>query len=555
MKKNLSKLLLAVILSSSLIDTSGVVFAQEKGDTRIEASEVYDLENDENEGVESFEKLENKGIKREESLPSIIKPEVPEKLDLDIDSYESAKREIEKDLKTKIKLPVLIFSNTDEVRGKLAKGVGVAVYKLTKEESAEANFIPSTEKLLTDGKYSISLENGEFALPFKKDNLKEGDKLAVCISYSLKLAGDKLVNKTYVIEGDYVLVKEQKIALGSSLDISKSFLALPKEAKIEELGKLDTSNLGQKEVEVKIAYQNTETELKVPISIVNKETFDLIYRISGRDRFQSNIESIKKSFKGKQASTVIITSGMSFADPLSAGPLAMKLKAPVIFAGKEALSDDALSLINSLNTKNVILIGGKNSLSENIEIQLKNKNLKRIAGKDRYETSKLILEEYGLSKHIIIADGRKFADALSATPLAKKLSCPILLLDGPEMISNSIRKYNDVYIVGGKKSVSDETESKIKKEMKGKKVYRSFGKDRIETAVEVAKLTKFDTNILVNGRSFPDALSSINLLSNGGKNLLLTEKDKITLQVRDLLLNKGLYIIGGYSTISKDILE
>src|SRR3712207_7257815 len=53
--------------------------------------------------------------------------------------------------------------------------------------------------------------------------------------------------------------------------------------------------------------------------------------------------------------------------------------------------------------------------------------------------SKLIVTEFGQAGHIIFADGRNFADALSATPLAKKLNSPILLVDGVDKDRKSTR--------------------------------------------------------------------------------------------------------------------
>lgn len=504
------------------------------------------------ESAESVVKLDSDSVKREEILPSIIKPGVPEKTYLDIDSYQDAIEKIKKDLKTDIEVPNLILSDKNEIKGKLSKGVGVTLYKITAEESKNKRFTPNNANLLSDNKYSISSNNGDFIIPFNKENIKPKDKIGVCISYSLKVNDNEIVNKTYVTEATYIGVNAQKIALNGKVDISRALIGLPLDAKVEEVEKINSSTLGEKELKLKVVYENRETEFYIPIVVSNTEDVD--FRISGNDRFETNIASIKKSFRKKNVDTALVASGMSFADPLSAGPLAMKLDAPIIFASKNGLKDDAIKLINDMGIKNIILIGGKSTVSENVEKQLVGKNIRRIAGSNRYETSKLIAKEYGPSRHIIITDGRKFADALSATPLSKKISSPILLVNNPSSITKSINVYHDAYIVGGKNSVSTETENKVKGYMKGKNVYRVFGSNRAQTSTQVAQLTKFNENILVNGNSFPDALSSINLLNSGGKNLLLSGKDRADREEKELLTGKVNYIIGGYSTISKDIL-
>ena len=534
MKKKLSMLLSAAMLANVIASVGVQSFAQES--------------------TESAVKLSSEAVKREEILPSIIKPGVPEKTYLDIDSYQDAIEKIKKDLKTDIDVPVFISSNSNEVKGKLSKGVGVTLYKITEEESRNKRFTPSSSNLLSDNKYSISLENGEFIVTFNHENIKPKDKIGVCISYSLKVADNEVVNKTYVTEATYIGVNAQKIGINGKIDVSKVLVGLPSDAKVEEIEKFDSSTSGAKELKLKVIYENKETMFSVPVTVSDEEISDSNLRISGSNRFETNIESIKRSFKEKKVDTVLVASGMSFADPLSAGPLAMKLDAPIIFASKNGLSDDAIKLINNLGAKNVILIGGKNTVSENVEKQLEGKNIRRIAGNNRYETSKLIAKEYGASRHIIITDGRKFADALSATPLSKKISAPILLVNNSNSITESINVYHDAYIVGGKNSVSIETENRTKGYMKGKNVYRVYGSNRAETSTQVATLTKFSENILVNGSSFPDALSSINLLNSDGKNLLLSGKDKADKEVKELLNGKVNYIIGGYSTISKDIL-
>ena len=113
--------------------------------------------------------------------------------------------------------------------------------------------------------------------------------------------------------------------------------------------------------------------------------------------------------------------------------------------------------------------------------------------------------------------------------------------------------YRDAYIIGGKNSVGNDIETRLKA-VKGDKVYRIFGQDRESTSNQVAEILKYNENILANGSSFADALSAVNLLNDGGKNLLLVKKDSISKDNKALTVNKTNYIIGGYNTVSKAIL-
>ena len=90
--------------------------------------------------------------------------------------------------------------------------------------------------------------------------------------------------------------------------------------------------------------------------------------------------------------------------------------------------------------------------------------------------------------------------------------------------------------------------------MPGKNLYRTFGKNREQTSAIVAEIVKYDVHILANGRVFADALSSVNLLNDGGKTLLLVDKNAMSHQVKNTINGKLNYIIGGTNAITKDLL-
>ena len=127
------------------------------------------------------------------------------------------------------------------------------------------------------------------------------------------------------------------------------------------------------------------------------------------------------------------------------------------------------------------------------------------------------------------------------------------MVNSLDKLPKNLATYRDAYIIGGKNSVGLDIENRLKS-VKGDKVYRIFGQDRESTSNQVAQVLKYNENILANGSSFADALSAVNLLNNGGKNLLLVKKNSISRDNKELTLNKTNYIIGGYNTVSKTIL-
>ena len=127
------------------------------------------------------------------------------------------------------------------------------------------------------------------------------------------------------------------------------------------------------------------------------------------------------------------------------------------------------------------------------------------------------------------------------------------MVNGIDKLPNNINSYRDTYIIGGKNSVGLDVENRLKS-IKGDKSYRIYGQDREATSYQVASVLKFSENIIANGNSFADALSAVNLLNNGGKNLILVKKNSISKDNKELTENKANYIIGGYNTVSKTIL-
>jgi len=101
-------------------------------------------------------------------------------------------------------------------------------------------------------------------------------------------------------------------------------------------------------------------------------------------------------------------------------------------------------------------------------------NPERIAGDDRYETARLLLDEFLPTDQdfIYLATGENYPDALVAAPLAARNDTGILLIDGeqtqlpdwwPEVIdSHSLQRF---CLLGGPLAISTEIEEAIRLEL------------------------------------------------------------------------------------------
>lgn len=154
---------------------------------------------------------------------------------------------------------------------------------------------------------------------------------------------------------------------------------------------------------------------------------------------------------------------------------------------------------------------------------------------DRYETAaKVAATNWTSAKDVVLVCGNGYADAVSASALAKQLGAPILLTE-TEKLSDSTYdaitalKPQNIYIVGGNASVSQAVRNKLKNS--NYNLVELYGKDRYETNIAVAdeliKLgVKADDVMLVSGEGFSDALSVAPVTAAKGQILLLGSNDK-----------------------------
>ncbi len=241
-------------------------------------------------------------------------------------------------------------------------------------------------------------------------------------------------------------------------------------------------------------------------------------------------------------------------------------------------------------------------------VRLSTIRVERIGGVDRYETAKLIAERYvreigrdgtrPLAERrvttVVIASGRAFPDALTASALAGSPLSPIalagpglagsarapLLLTEPDELTGFTREFlveneiEQVYIVGGRAAVSNDVQAAIAALPSVISVMRFGGADRYATSVAIASEvtattggaaefcgTTLATALLAVGTEFADALALSPIAARGPHPLLLTERDSLPASVRAFLIASvadrsisQIIVAGGPSAVSDDVL-
>ena len=288
---------------------------------------------------------------------------------------------------------------------------------------------------------------------------------------------------------------------------------------------------------------------------------EVVKRLAGDDRYETAIKISKDNFKS--ADTVVLASGTNSADALAASSLATSKSAPILLTKRKKIEKNVFDEIKRLNANNVIVVGGKVSISEKVVSDLKDKNItvKRLAGDNRYETSYEIAKELlksNKAKEAIIVNGFKNADALSVSSLATKENLPILLNDGNRLskdIKNIVGDSNikKMYIIGGRASLPRRIEGNIK--ALDVEYERLAGEDRYETSSKIAKYAyqNSDKVILASGENSIDALAAGVLTKMEKAPMLLVQKRRIPKSISNRIEEskaKKFLLIGGEKTIS-----
>ncbi len=246
-------------------------------------------------------------------------------------------------------------------------------------------------------------------------------------------------------------------------------------------------------------------------------------RLSGKTRFDTAYEAADwlKYQKGMDKfPNIVIASGMDFPDALAGAYLAEVKNAPVLLASEGTAPYLANYLKYNLEEGgNVYILGGKGAVPESVIDELKaqgisEEQIHRLAGKNRYETNILILQEAGVSgQDLLICSGSGYADSLSASAVGK----PVFLVGSS--LNDAQKEYLDsvkgqlsgnFYAIGGKGAVSEEVFAEVQAYGTGT-FERVSGSNRFLTSVAIAQKffepDEIDSVVLAYAMNYPDGLA------------------------------------------------
>lgn len=329
--------------------------------------------------------------------------------------------------------------------------------------------------------------------------------------------------------------------------------------------------------------------LVLPIAIKsNSARAELnVTRLAGKNRYATSIVISKNFFKTKNQ-TAVLASGTDFRSALYASYMASALKIPYLINPASSLGTDIASELKRLGVSNVYIVGNTSNISNRVENDLKNMKIivQRLSENNQIDLNTLVDQKIynkyfpnqprgDIDSGIVIND-KIFPDLLSSVPFIAETARTQGTYLGAYYRLPMTNGYK--FILGGTGTVpagyktldgdidginahnDDEESSEEYNYYTG----RIAGTDRFETAVEIAKAYKpvlrktINTVILVNGKDYPDALSSgiAGMYSNAA--VLLTnptglhESTKKFIQENEI---SRVIVVGGESSVSNGVVN
>ena len=294
-------------------------------------------------------------------------------------------------------------------------------------------------------------------------------------------------------------------------------------------------------------------------------------RLAGDNRYATAAEIAKAAYPSG-AKTVVLASGMTYADALAGVPLASNLNAPILLATNKSLPRETTNALEKLGTKKVIILGGYGAISKQVEKTLNNQGIttERYEGKSRFGTATAIAEKLSEKPtSVFFVYYNDFPDALSASTAAALKKAPIIYLTTkgdihPETAAylEKLKKAGSVknaYIIGGTGVIDDNMKDKVGTAL-GVTPKRLAGANRYETCVavnnEFKSLLSGTSLCLATGADYPDALaggvfaaiqkSPLFLVNGKVKNLTLSDKQKAYLKTRT---TQKIFTFGGKTAV------
>lgn len=298
----------------------------------------------------------------------------------------------------------------------------------------------------------------------------------------------------------------------------------------------------------------------------------LVDRASGPTRYDTAVAVSRAGYPGT-ASAVVVATGKTFPDALAGAALAHAEGGPLLLVG-DTVPASVDAEIARLKPARIFVLGSEKALSEAVAEQLAADapaaTLTRLGGTTRYGTARAIAAQVATHSGgkaaggtAIVAIGRDFPDALSASVLSADKGWPILLTEPTKVPADTSAAVKDLgvtstLVIGSDRVIAPSVVSALHGT-------RLSGPTRYDTAAAVADYAEthgltYNYVGLAVGTSFPDALSGGVLAARAWGTLLLTSPSGLPSATRYRLqrhrtTTTHLQAFGSERALSDDVFE
>jgi putative cell wall-binding protein len=290
-------------------------------------------------------------------------------------------------------------------------------------------------------------------------------------------------------------------------------------------------------------------------------------RVSGTDRYRTAVAMSQVAYPSG-AHVVYVATGENYPDALSAGPAAAIQHGPLLLTQGGSLPLPVRTEIARLSPDTIVVVGGEPSVSAGVYADLIKlaPTVVRVAGKDRYETSRKVAA-YAFSSSAgsaWVATGVNFPDALSGGAPAGAAGVPMILVDGRKTAvdvatlgSITAVGATSLHIAGGYPSVSHAIETQLASLTP---TTRHAGADRFATSAQIVEdtYTAADHVFLASGMNFPDALAGSAWAAALHEPLFIVPPTCVPQRVLDDITALGatrVTILGGAASLSASVMS
>lgn len=185
-------------------------------------------------------------------------------------------------------------------------------------------------------------------------------------------------------------------------------------------------------------------------------------RVEGPNRYAT--AAAMASYYPANQQRVYLASGENYPDALATAALAAHQQAPLLLTRSTSLDDSTIAQLQRLNAREVIVVGGTSVISNAVAHQARdigtNSTLRRIAGANRYDTARLVAQQFPAGGGTAyVASGENFPDALAGAAFAGTRGGPLVLTRGDRVSDPTAQALvriapRNMFVLGGTSVIS-----------------------------------------------------------------------------------------------------